>query len=286
MALTLDQPEINYDGTTFTPGTVNLTPTISDLYGAGRPLSMNVSWCLDPGIAMGVPATCTGNPTQVIVIQNQSVSTTATYLAPNYTGSLSSIAIPLSTVAPAVQAIVSAGFSGASTYQQYNGVAILIFFELFPTSDPTLKVTTFKRLILSSSAKTAKNQNPTGLQINNNGTEITDFPTTQISLDAYLPANQAETYSAQNSVGILAALTETIQTTWFFTGPNDVVCSKNKSCTPDGYFALTYSNPGELNLFYPPVVAVPTTRGRVLIAVTHDSRGGNMVKRYCSGICP
>jgi hypothetical protein len=288
LALTLDQPEINYDGMSFTPSTVNLTPTISDLYSDGRALQYNLEWCVDPGIALGAIPTCGGNPSRVVVAQNQAVAATATFLAPNYSGMMSSIAISLGTAAPAAQAAISAAFARESSYQQFNGLGILIFFELFPSSEPSSKITTFKRLILSSTAKVSKNQNPSGLSIKDfiTNLEISSFPSIQTSLIADLPAAQAESYFEENSAGQLIGKTETLETEWFFTGPLDVECSKKKECSSDGYFKLARSKPNELNLFYPPTSTLPSARGRVLIAVTHDSRGGNTVKRYCDGICP
>ncbi len=276
LALTLSQPEINFDGTSFTPNTLTLTPWISDLYGAGRSLSMNVYGCLDPGIGNGAIPTCDGSASLFQVAQDQAVSNTATFLSPNYTGALTPITISLaSLVAPS-----------QSTIQAYNGSAILIFFELYLTGSPTQKITTFKRLIYSGNLKTTKNQNPSGLQILNAGTEISTLPTIGVDLNAYLPGSEAETYTSIDQNGNLITQTETLETAWFLTGPADVACSKKKDCTTDGTLALLRSVPGEPNHFTPPETALPTTRGRVLIGVAKDSRGGEVVKRYCDGICP
>ena len=288
LALTLDQPEINYNGSTFTPSSVQLTPTISDLYGGGRSLQASIEWCLDPGIALGVTPTCKGNATRVVVGENQAITNTATFLSPNYTGSLNPITIDLTLASQSIQSILSASFLALKPYQQYNGINFLIFYTLSPVSDSTQAITTFKRLVVSGSSKASKNQNPSGLSIQDSttGIEMTSLPTIQTSLTAYVPASQAENYSEETTSGTFNSKTESIQTEWFFTGPSDPECSKKKECTSDGYFKLARSIPSEINVFYPPSAATPTTRGRILVGVVHDSRGGNSVKRYCDGICP
>jgi len=65
-----------------------------------------------------------------------------------------------------------------------------------------------------------------------------------------------------------------------------VECSNKEDCTTDGLFSLTRTRLGEFNIFYVPKVAVPTARGRVLIAIARDGRGGLTGKRYCTGVCP
>ena len=114
----------------------------------------------------------------------------------------------------------------------------------------------------------------------------TSLPTTDTAMTAFLPANQEEPYSFMDESGNILSKTESLETTWFFTGPADIKCANDKACTSDGLFKLSRTNLNETNLFYAPQTATPTTRGRVLIAVARDNRGGNMVKRYCVGTCP
>ena len=290
VALTLDNPEVNFDGSSFSPSTVNLSPWISDLYGAGRPLSMNVYACLDPGIGSGITPSCSSNTisssTLTQVMTGQSVALSSTFLAPNYTGQLSSVSIPLTGIATTLQAAIAQKLISFSGAQSFNGYSILVFFELYPTADTTQKITTFKRLVFSGSSKTTKNQNPSGLIVRLNGTEISSLPTSDSNLDAYVTNDQAETYSQMDSFGTLTTLTEKLDSAWFITGPKDVPCSNKKECNSDGYLALAFTNIGQANPFYIPQVSKVTGRGRVLISVMKDDRGGNTVKRYCDGTCP
>jgi hypothetical protein len=291
LALVADSPEINFDGTSFTPNTVTITPTISDLYGSGRALSFNLYWCLDPGIGLGVIPSCDGNPSAVRDATLQNVAITApsgTFSSPNYTGSLAPIPLNFTPgfMGATAFSYYTARFLSLTSAQLYNGYSILVFFELYPTGDTSQKITTFKRIVFSSSTKTLKNTNPSNLEIRRDGTEITSLPSSQSSLEAYLPSSQAESYFTQSTLGALSTATETLETAWFFTGPSDISCSKKKECTTDGYFALARSVPGELNLFYPPQGSIPSTRGRILIGVAKDNRGGSSVKRYVDGTGP
>ena len=276
LALVLDQPEVNYDSGVFTPSSVSLTPWVSDLYGNGRSLSMNIYSCLDPGVGIGATPTCAGSPSLNSVIQKQVVAPSTSFSGPNFTGSLAPVSLPLAGIVP----------PPLSQQILYNGYAILVFFEIYSTNNPSEKVTSFKRLIFSGSPKTKKNQNPGSVQVKQNGIEITSLPIVETNLNADVPDSETETYSVMDGGGNLGNAKEELETAWFLTGPADIVCSKKKECTPDGILSLKRSKPGELNLFTPPKVSLPSSRGRVLIAVAKDSRGGVVVKRYCDGLCP
>jgi len=296
LGLNLDYPEVNFDGTTFsTPGAttlVQVTPVVSDLYGAGRSLNYNLYHCVDPGVGLGAVPTCAGNPTRVSVQSAQSVAATADFLSPNYTGTLSPVTLDLAagTLGATISGLYSAKYASLTSIQKFNGFSILIFFELYPTSDESKKITTFKRLIVSGPMKTVKNANPSTLNFINNGVNLNltqALPTLESSVDAFVPASDFETYSALDSSGNPTVLTESIETAWFLTGPEDIKCSKKKDCTPDGLFTLSRTVPGELNLFHPPEVSLPSGRGRVLIGIAKDNRGGSKVTRICDGaLCP
>ena len=170
LALVADSPEINFDGTNFTPNSVNLTPTISDLYGSGRALSFNLYWCLDPGIGLGVIPSCDGNPSAVRDATLQNVAITApsgTFSAPNYTGSLAPIPLNFTSgfMGAGAFSYYTARFASLSGAQLYNGYSILVFFELYPTGDTSQKITSFKRIVFSGPSKTFKNTNPSNLEI-------------------------------------------------------------------------------------------------------------------------
>jgi hypothetical protein len=286
LGLVSDVPEINFDGATFTPNTVNLTPVVSDIYGAGRTLKYNIEFCLDPGISLGATPNCVSNPTRTVVASDQNVVATATFLAPNYMGSLTPIAVDFSTASAAALTVMAAKFASVTATQLFNGLNLLVVFEIFPDGDTSAKITSFKRIVFSAATKVTKNANPTGLEIRENGAEITTFPAVDSAMEAFLPTAQAENFSLMNSDGTLTAKTEVLETTWFLSGPAEVECSKKKECTTDGLFQMTRTRVGELNPFYVPQVATPTSRGRVLIGVARDDRGGAMIKRYCVGTCP
>ena len=285
--LGLDSPEINFDGTSFSPNSVSLTPWISDLYGHGRPLLQSLYFCLDPGIGVGATATCAGNPTRTEVVTNQAVSPTSTFLAPNYTGALGTLLVPLTLISPVARTALSQFYASETTAQRYNGYALLVFYEVYPTGNEPAKVTSFKRLIFSDASKPTKNLNPAGLEIRKNGAELTSLPATRTTdFFAFLPAASHENYTRLSPDGTSAPLTETLETNWFLTGNEDIPCSKKTDCTSDGLFSFEITREAEPNIFDPPAGTSPVSRGRVFIAVVRDGRGGSMVKRYCDGTCP
>jgi hypothetical protein len=287
LALIADVPEVNFDGTTFTPSSLQMTPVVADVYGNGRALSYSVYFCVDPGIGQGITPTCVGNTTRTEVVNAAAVAPTATFLAPNYVGSLAGENVDFTTMNAAALAGTQAFFASKSSNQQFNGIAMLVFFEIWPSSDVSKKITTFKRIIFSSAAKSVKNSNPTGLEIQLNGAEIVGLPTVETQLSAVLPDSSSEAYSLYDSDGGFRNVREALTIGWYLTGPADITCSLKKDCTTDGLFQLGLSNVSELNRFFPPKVAIPTARGRVLIAIAQDGRGGAMLKRYCSGAaCP
>jgi hypothetical protein len=291
LALIADHPEINFDGTSFTPSTVSITPVISDIYGSNRALSYNLYWCIDPGIGLGVTPSCTLSPSLVAdpSLQNVTISApSGTFTSPNFTGALSPITLNFTSafMGSSVFQYYTAKLTSLTPAQLFNGYSILVFFELYPTADPTQKITAFKRIVFSGNTKTPKNQNPNGLEIRLDGTEISGLPTTEKRLEAYVPSTEAESYLFMNADGSLSSITEKIETTWFLTGPSDIKCSNTKSCTPDGVLTLSRTIPGELNLFSPPQVSTPTSRGRVLMGIARDERGGAMLRRYVDGTGP
>jgi hypothetical protein len=292
LTLVASDPEVEFNSATqtFNPGTVTLTPWISDVYGAGRTLNYSVYWCLDPGVGRGATPTCESNATQTTVASGTvSAGAADAFQSPNYVGAAADISVNLNAAGVTEKTLIAQAFNAKTAAERYNGVALLIFYELTPSSAASEKVTAFKRVLLTDSSKSVKNANPTGLEIRVNGVEITSLPTTKTDLAAYLPPNQAESYTLLTEQGVSIAQTESLDTTWFLTGPADVECSRKDTCTTDGLLFLSRSSNGEANRFTPPTVAVPTTRGRVLVAVGRDGRGGLVVKRYCDGagaLCP
>ena len=273
--------ETFFNGATFNPATLQVNPVISDLYGGGRGLSFNLYYCLDPGVGLGAPPTCEGNASRVDVSQNTTVGTSGTFTSPEFTGSPAlGLSIDLSAMPPATLALYSARFASLTSIQRFNGIAILVFFELFPTASPADKITTFKRLFISEGR--ALNQNPgTGTSIAlEDGSPLVSFPTVETFLKAVVPASNLETYTVQDSSGNPQTLTENIEVAWFFTGPADIACSNDKDCNTDGFLALSRTFPDELNRFTPPKTPTSLGRQRVLIGIVKDDRGGNSAIRF------
>jgi hypothetical protein len=272
--------ETSFNGATFNPATLQVTPVLSDLHGGGRQLSFNLYYCLDPGVGLGAPPTCEGNATRVDVSMNTSFGPSGTFTSPEFTGIPTlGLSIDLSTMPPAVLALYSARFTSLTSIQRFNGISILVFFEIFPTLSSSEKITTFKRLFISDGR--VLNQNPgTGLDLaREDGTSLVSFPSVETFLKAVVPASNLETYTVQDSSGNPQTLTESIEVAWFLTGPADIECSNDKDCTTDGFLALSRTSPGELNRFTPPKVPLPVGRDRVLIGIVKDNRGGNAVLR-------
>ncbi len=292
LGMVLDYPEVNYDGSSFTTpvatSVVEVTPVISDLYGGTRTLRYNLYHCIDPGVGVGAIPTCSGNPSRVDVATAQAVLAGLDDFSSdnNRTGAISGVSINLDagTLGATVMALYAAKFQSLTTAQKFNGFSILIFFELYPDAEESKKITTFKRLIVSGPAKVTKNANPITLTFLRDGAPLgTSLPTVKSSLDAFVPASDFQSYLFTDASGNTSSLTESIETAWFLTGPEDVKCSKEKECTPDGLFSLSRTIPGELNAFTPPEVAPPTDRGRILIGIAKDNRGGAKVTRLCDG---
>lgn len=295
VGLLLNRPELNFNGAAFTPvDTVNVTPIVSDLYGNGRSLTYRLYHCLDPGVGLGAVPTCTGNPTRTDVstgttFDPDTPSPGTSFKSPEATGDIG--AIPVSLNAAPLLALYSAAISSLPSSRKFNGVSLLIFFELFPSGEESKKVTVFKRLVISSPGKTP-NQNPTNPEFRLNGSAITSLPASESRIDAFVPSADQESYQEMNADGTLSTRTETIDTLWFLTGPQDIECSNKDTCTTDGLFERIRTIPGELNLFKPPKVPVPASRGRVLIGISKDNRGGAAFTRICdnagggAGLCP
>ncbi len=286
-AIVVDQPELNYTGAGAPSATVTFTPYISDVNGGGRALTLSLAYCLDPGIAFGATPTCSGSSSRVVVQSGTAISNVAgQFDTPNYTGAITPIAVDLSAMPAQSSALLQAVFLASSTSTRYNGVALLFEFTL-ETATGDEKLAAIKRVLLSSTEKTLKNQNPSGLEVRVNDTDIgTAWPTSDTELTAYWPTSSIENYTLRSVSGQDFSESETLQATWFLTGGSDDTCNRETDCAPDGVLNLTRSFLGEINKYVSSVNA-PTLRGTVALVVAQDERGGTAVKRLCSGaVCP
>jgi len=238
-----DQPEVN-------PGTtVNFTPVLSDMNGAGRTLNYAIQGCIDPGVGIGASPVC--NPPDASSIQSGTV-TIPVGTSQTYTGSVPSFALTM----PSSSTI----FANQSTQNQFNGIAYLIFYTLSVPNTST-SVNSFLRVVVSATTKTPKNQNPTMSSINMNDvatSSVFSMPTAATNFSAISPASASESYQTMNASGSLNASVEQLTDTWFIS---------------DGSFVYQWTNSNAENAWTPPSPK-PTGRGMVMVVVVRDGRNG------------
>lgn len=245
LALQADTPEVN-------PGSVvTITPIISDINATS--LSFSVSVCLDPGLSYGAQPTCEGNPSKVTIATNTSL--TLPGAGESWTGNADSfvVNIPNDTIV----------FAGRSAAETFNGVNYLILYTL--TNNSGQSVTAVKRIVVSETSKTAKNNNPVTTQVFANGSPLTAMNWgTQFNLSTDLSSASAEAYMLKNANLETFAKTESLTTTWFIT---------------DGEAKFFRSAGTDSNEFNAPGQA-PVGRSFYLLAVSRDDRGGiSLVKK-------
>ncbi len=276
VGLVASDPEIEFDGTTFNPASVTLTPAISDLYGSGRALLLDVDWCLDPGTSLGAVPTCVGAATRVVVQSGAAVTLPA---APEYTGLANSITVDFSVAPAGVLALLNTAWSQTTAIQKYNGIAVLITTRLYVASDAATSVRSIKRILLSDSSK-PKNANPLSLEIRQGSTEITALPSSDADLTSYWASSDVQNYILKQASGPDLSLNEELEATWFLTGPSDVSCADDELCSLDGFFNQARTSQNQINKYTASKKGLPTGRDRVLMVVLRDDRGGLQIKRY------
>ena len=238
-------PEVN-------PGaTVTLKPIVSDINATS--LTFSVSACLDLGISYGAAATCVGNPSRDVIATN------TTLTLPGSTESWTGFADSFNVIVP-IDTVI---FAGRQAYEKFNGVNYLVEYTL--TNDRGESVTSIKRILVSESAKTSKNQNPVTSQILADGSPMNSLNLgAKVNLSTDLNFTSAEAFTLQNANGETFARTEKLITTWFIT---------------DGETKFYRSSGTDVNEFTGPAAA-PTGRAFYLMALTRDDRGGtSLVKK-------
>lgn len=237
IALVASAPEAN-------PGTagITITPWVSDARGGGRALTYTAEGCLDPGVSFGSDPSCVGNPTKTSLGSGAVTGLSA----PHYTSAVDTITLILPSDAIA--------FAGRSANEKYNGVAYLVTYEVRAADGTTHKA--FKRILISETSKTAKNQNPTLSDILADGTSLTAVPAGVVQISAQIASWSAETYSELGSTGPVAK-SEDLITTWFITG---------------GDLLYDRTEPLQSTRWTPPASAPA-----LVIGVLRDERGGSSV---------
>ncbi|MES2803143.1 MAG: hypothetical protein V4654_11665 [Bdellovibrionota bacterium] len=245
LAFSTSTPEVN-------PGTtVTLTPVISDLTATN--LSFSVFSCIDLGVSYGADPSCEGNPSKIVIATNQPLTLPGS--SENWTGLADSftVSVPSDTVL----------FAGRSAQEKYNGLSYLI--EYILTNDRGQSTKSLKRILVSESSKTTKNQNPVVTDVLADGVSMSSLSFgSEQSLSTNLSMGSFEPYSVKLSDGSLESRTEQITTTWFITdGETKYYRSVGTSSNP-------FTNPS----------GAPSGRSFYLLAVTRDDRGGvSVVKK-------
>jgi len=233
-----NQSEVN-------PGTtVTLQPVVSDLNAGGRTINVTIKACVDPGVDIGADPECI-NPD---ITSTSSFSTTTLSSNGTYTGEAPTFTVTV----PAAPA----NYVNAPAYEQYNGVSYLIIYSLQASDGST--VTAFKRIMVSSPGKIAKNLNPNFASIAGNGVPLGTNNVYNAATLKLVPSfqNAPETYQVMNLDGSFSTQIETLTTTWFIT---------------DGSMQYQRTTNGDSNQWQP---EKPLTRGATMVVVSHDGRAG------------
>jgi len=247
LTIIADKPEAN-------PGdTVIFTPVLSDLNGQGRTIQYSVQGCIDPGVGNGVNPGCP-NP-DVSSMQSGTVA-----LLPGnnntYTGPVASFSLTMPDD--------TRMFANRSAADQYNGVAYLVFYSISIPDGPA--VNSFLRVIVSTSSKTQKNQNPVITSVDLNDVPITGefpMPGSTAPFRVIDPTSSAETYQILTRDGSFTTHNEELITTWFVT---------------DGLFDSSRTIGNSENSWKPPA-SKPVNRGIAILVVTRDGRGGSAYQK-------
>ncbi len=245
LAFQTNTPEVN-------PGaTVTLNPIVSDIQATSLTYTANA--CIDPGISYGADPNCESNPTKIVLATN--VALTIPGAAESWTGLADSLNVTIP-----IDAII---FAGRSAQETYNGVSYLVDYSLTNNLGQTVK--SVKRILVSDSAKTSKNQNPITTQVFANGAAMTALSlSSKLNLTTDLTLASAESYILKNSNLVDQPQTEKLTTTWFVT---------------DGETKYFRSVDLDSNEFTAPAQA-PVGRAFYLLALTRDDRGGvSLVKK-------
>lgn len=248
LALSVDTPEIQNPSA----GTVNvnLTPYISDQNGTGA-VSLEVQSCLDPGVAYGADADCSGaknaSSLQTVSVSAPTGQATGTFGSPERTGAPSTGAI-------AVGLIIPANFlAGYSPALQLNGVAYLITVKA--TSGSSV-VKSFRRVLVSSQTP---NTNPILSDLLSNGSSLTSLPTGDVEL-SFTASTTPGSYQLMAGDGSIKSVAKVYQTTWFIS---------------DGELLNPRTLTNETTTWT--TAAAPSGRKTVVVGVMRDGRGGTSV---------
>jgi hypothetical protein len=244
LGIIADQPEIN------SAQTVNLTPYLSYTDGGDTTLSISYKACVDPGIDYGAKVSCDSYAPAYVLTGSTTFTTNTIGSANFYTGPMTSIAIN-------VPAAAFTAIASLDSKVKFNGVDYIVIFTISDQAKPENKITTIKRISLTSKTS-GLNSNPTMTgSILIDGATFSSFPSkvSNLSLDG---PSSAENYQYEGGSG-LTSVDEIMTVTWFASA---------------GEYKYSRSDADASNEYDPK----GNTSG-VFVAVYRDNRGGLIIKR-------
>ena len=233
LALQVDRPEVNL---TLDPQ-VTITPYISDIDGAGRPLEYVIQACYDPAVLFGADPDCTNHLESLLGPVETRTGTLGLPVA-NATGvATPAVAGDFTFTLPV--ALLALFDPVDNAVELNNGIPYSILFTL---TDPATgeTVTSFRRVSVTS--RTSLNQNPAFLGVfNGDGAAVSSIAAGSEDLEVKADATEAstETYIALSRDGSSSNLTEELSVSWF---------------TNAGEFASGRTEPGGFVTYTPPTV--------------------------------
>jgi RNase H-fold protein (predicted Holliday junction resolvase) len=225
LTLISEPPEVS-------PGaTVAITPLLSDIAGLGRALTYTALACADPGVGYGARASCATSTSKVELAQG-----TLNLAAPNYTGAGTTFNVT----------VPNDVLQRYSAQTQAVGIPYLVTYEIGAADGS--RVQAFKRIIVSPSTKSTKNQNPSTPSILASGVTLSTLPSQK----------------SEMTVSLAGTVDATLTTTWFLS---------------DGTFQR-YRTSGSDSLSYTPPSELPKDHSVVITIVVRDKYGGASYKIY------
>lgn len=217
-------------------GTSTLSLIVSDSNG-GRVINGTHESCIDPGISVGAPVSCSHDPLTSQV--GFSFDTSTLGAGTLYTGEIGSVSI-------SVPANI---LTGRSSREQFNGVGHITIFRLNVDGQ---EVVAFKR-IMATNRGSALNTNPSVSAILSNGASFTSAPNKGDILQSV--TNSPETYPFRALDGSTETRTETYQIAWYLSS---------------GELDKPKTRAGETTKYLSDAPSTPF----VIVAVVRDERGG------------
>jgi hypothetical protein len=164
-------------------GNVDVFPYVSDPNGAGRTVTGTYEYCLDPGVSFGATPSCVGVPGAVTLAYSINFTLDSDFAANGYTGQA---ATPATVVVPATI------FTGRSTREQFNGIAMIVVFRF--TVDGR-EVSAFRRIVATN--RGSENDNPAVPTLLLNGGAFGITKPSKGSVLTVSPLNDEEAYQVQ-----------------------------------------------------------------------------------------